>query len=420
MSLFHVVALVLTLVAFFGYLNCRLLKLPEPIGITAIGLAGSLVVVAAGALDPALTDWAKEAIGSIDFSKIVFHGLLGLLLFAGSLHVDWSDIGGEKWTIVALATVGVALSATLVGAGFYYAGRVLGFELPFVQCLLFGALISPTDPIAVLGLLRRLGVATHLETKITGESLFNDGMGVVLFIGIFTVATAGHSVSVSEAAMLFATEVVGGIVIGLAIGAVGLFLLKGVDSYAVEILITLSMATGGYALADSLHTSAPIAVVMMGLLVANQGKRYTMSERTRQHLFSFWELIDELLNLLLFGLIGLEFVTLEPVLATLAPGLVAVPIVLLARWASVRISIAVLSRFRDYAPETVAIMTWGGLRGGISVALALSLPAEMGRETIVAATYGVVIFSILVQALTLPRLARHLEAKAAHRPLLRS
>ena len=325
MSFFHVVALIVTLVAVFGYLNCRLVKLPEPIGITAVGLVGSICFAVAAALNPNLTEWAKAAIQDIDFSTIVFQGMLGLLLFAGSLHVNWSDIGSEKWTIVLLATIGVLLSAAIVGVAFFYASRVFGFALPLVHCLLFGALISPTDPIAVLGLLRNLGVAKSLETKIAGESLFNDGTGVVLFITILMLATGGEAVSVPGVAELLAIQILGGVVAGFAIGGVGLFLLKGIDSYAVEILITLSMATAGYALADALHTSAPLAVVIMGLLVGNQGKRFAMSERTRQHLFAFWELIDELLNLILFGWIGLEFIALEPSLQPIVPPLVALP-----------------------------------------------------------------------------------------------
>jgi CPA1 family monovalent cation:H+ antiporter len=410
-SLFHVIAVILTVVALFGYLNSRLLKLPEPIGITAVGLAGTIAIAVAGLLFPSIAEWAKTAIQNVDFPAVVFQGMLGLLLFAGSLHVDWSDIGSEKWPIVLLATVGVVLSTATVAVAMFYGGRAFGFPLPFVHCLLFGALISPTDPIAVLGLLRNLKVSKILETKIAGESLFNDGTGVVLFIAILGLATGGEEVSPSEVASLLAIEVGGGILIGLAIGGVGLFLLKGVDSYAVEILITLSMATGGYAVAQALHTSGPIAVVMMGLLIGNQGRRYAMSDRTREHLFSFWGLIDELLNLVLFGLIGLEFIALQPEWQSIVPALVAIPVVLLARWVAVGVPVYILGRFRTFAPHTVAIMTWGGLRGGISVALALSLPASAGRETILAATYGVVIFSLLVQALTLPRLVRHLEER---------
>jgi CPA1 family monovalent cation:H+ antiporter len=415
-SLFHAMGLIVTLVALFGYFNCRVTRLPDIIGITAIGLVVSIVVAIIGTYNPAVASWAQQAVAGIDFSKVVFQGMLGMLLFAGSLYVNLGDITREKWVILVLATVGVVLSTAIVGTGFYLGAKLLGLEVPLINGLLFGALISPTDPIAVLGILRKVGVPKTLETKIAGESLFNDGTGVVVFLTLLSVVTSGHDVSTSEVLTLLAEEVVGGVVVGLALGYLGYYLLKGIDSYAVEILITLSLATAGYALAESLHTSAPIAVVLMGLMVGNQGKEYAMSELTRQHLFSFWELIDELLNLLLFGLIGLEVIALSLSVNQMLPGLIAIPIVLLARWVSVGVPVIAMSRFRVFTPNTIKIMTWGGLRGGISVALALSLPQMPGRETIVAATYVVVIFSILVQALTMGRLVRRLNRGATLEP----
>jgi CPA1 family monovalent cation:H+ antiporter len=411
-SLFHAMGLIVTLVAIFGYLNYRVARLPDIIGITAIGLVVSIIVAVIGTFNPDVAQWAQRAVAGINFSEVVFHGMLGMLLFAGSLHVNLGDITREKWVILILATVGVVLSTGIVGAGFYYVAALLGFPLPFIYCLLFGALISPTDPIAVLGILRKVGVPKSLETKIAGESLFNDGTGVVVFLTLLSVAAGGHDVSASEVLRLLAEEVLGGVAVGLALGFLGYYLLKGIDSYAVEILITLSLATAGYAVAESLHASAPIAVVLMGLVVGNQGKEFAMSERTRQHLFSFWELIDELLNLLLFGLIGLEVIALSLSLRHVLSGLVAIPVVLLARWVSVGFPILAMSRFRVFTPNTIKIMTWGGLRGGISVALALSLPSFPGREAIVGSTYIVVIFSILVQALTMGRLVRHLSVNA--------
>ena len=408
MSLFHAIGLIVTLVAIFGYLNYRLVRLPDIIGITAIGLVVSIIVAVIGTFDPEVAQWAHRAVAGINFSEVVFHGMLGMLLFAGSLHVNFGDVTREKWVILILATVGVTLSTVIVGAGFYLGAALLDLHLPFIYCLLFGALISPTDPIAVLGVLRKVGVPKSLETKIAGESLFNDGTGVVVFLTLLSVATGGHDVSASEVLRLLAQEVLGGVAVGLALGFLGFYLLKGIDSYAVEILITLALATAGYAVAESLHASAPIAVVLMGLLVGNQGKEFAMSEQTRQHLFSFWELADELLNLLLFGLIGLEVIALSLSFKHVLSGLIAIPVVLLARWASVGVPIVAMSRFRVFTPNTIKIMTWGGLRGGISVALALSLPAFSGRETIVGATYIVVIFSILVQALTMGRLVRRL------------
>ena len=273
---------------------------------------------------------------------------------------------------------------------------------------MFGALISPTDPIAVLGILRRVGVAKRLEARIAGESLFNDGTAVVLFLTLLNLATSPDPVAPSAVTLLLVQAVLGGVLMGLVLGALGNYLMKGIDSYPVEILITFSMAIAGYALADTLHASGPIVVVVMGLMVGNQGKTSAMSDLTRHHLFAFWELIDELLNLLLFGLIGLEVIALSLSFDSLLPGLLAIPMVLLARWISVGIPITVMRAFHAFTPHSITIMTWGGLRGGISVALALSLPDVPGRKTIVAATYVVVIFSILVQALTMGPLVRRL------------
>lgn len=411
MSLFQVASLIITLVAVFGYLNHKLIKLPDAIGITAIGLVASLAIAFTGKLVPAVSHWAERTIQAVDFSETVFHGMLGLLLFAGSLHINLADIAREKWVIGILATVGVLLSTLIVGVGMYLASQAMGLELGFIYCLLFGALISPTDPIAVLAVLRKVGVPKSLETKIAGESLFNDGTGVVAFITILGIANAGHPEPIGATAWLLAREVLGGIAVGLGLGLVGFALLKGVDSYPIEIMITLSMATAGYALAELVDTSAPIAAVVMGLVVGNQGRRLAMSEATRQHLFSFWELLDELLNLVLFGLIGIQIIAL-----TMSPGhlliaAVAIPVVLIARLLSVAAPLAAMRAFRRVSEHAVGIMTWGGLRGGISVALALTLPAFAGRDIVIAATYAVVIFSILVQALTLGPLIRTLSAQ---------
>ncbi len=410
MSVFHAMSLVIALVALFGYLNHRFIGLPDTVGITAIGLVAALGVTTYGTYDPAVVEWAARTIEHIDFAEVVFHGLLGMLLFAGSLHINLGDIDRQKWTILLLATIGVLLSTCIVAAAFYGAARLLGFELPFIYALLFGALISPTDPIAVLGILRKVGVPKSLETKIAGESLFNDGTGVVLFLTLSEIAFGGQEASVPQVLLLLGTEIIGGVLVGLALGFAGFFLLRGIDSYAVEIMLTLAMATAGYSLAELLHTSAPIAVVVMGLLIGNHGKRLAMSERTREHLFSFWDLADELLNLLLFGLIGIEIIALAAPFANLAPALAAIPIVLAARLAAVGVPVLALRQFREFTPNTVKIMTWGGLRGGISLALALSLPQFAGREVIVSATYAVVIFSILVQSLTIEPLVRRWSA----------
>ena len=403
MSFFQVAGIIVTLVAVFGYLNHRWIRLPDAIGITAIGLVASLGIAFIGKMIPEVLQWAERTVTTIDFSQTVFHGMLGFLLFAGSLHINLADIAKEKWVIGLLATAGVLLSTLLVGVGLYLACRALGVQLSFIYCLLFGALISPTDPIAVLAVLRKVGVPKSLETRIAGESLFNDGTGVVAFltIPILGIAGSGQAEPVGTTAWLLAREVIGGIVVGLSVGFAGFVMLKGVDSYPLEIMITLSMATGGYALAEALHTSAPIAAVVMGLLVGNQGRRLAMSESTRQHLFSFWELLDELLNLLLFGLIGIEIVVVSISVWHLLIAVLAIPIVLAARLLSVAVPLTLMQGLGRRHDNAIGIMTWGGLRGGISVALALTLPPFTGRDVVITATYAVVLFSILVQALTI-------------------
>jgi Na+:H+ antiporter len=374
-----------------------------------VGIVASIGVAALGRFDPEVAQWARGAIQDIDFSEVVFHGMLGMLLFAGSMHVNLNDIAREKWTILVLATVGVVISTAVVGGAAYLLAALVGRGLPLLYCMLFGALISPTDPIAVLGIMRRVGVSQSLETTISGEALFNDGTGVVVFLTLLGLLTGEHDASLSQVLTLLAEEAVGGVAVGLALGFAGFALLRTIDSYPVEIMITLSLATAGYAAAEALNTSAPIATVVAGLLIGNQGKQFAMSEQTRQHLFSFWELTDELLNLLLFGLIGLEVVALTLSLSEVLAGLVAIPLVLGARWISVAAPLWPLGLLRAFSPHMVKILTWGGLRGGISVALALSLPRVPGRELIVSATYAVVIFSILVQGLTLGRLVKRLE-----------
>ena len=411
MTLFYAIGVVATVLALCGWVNARLLRLPEPIGITAVGLVVSVLIAFAANYFPVLGDWARDINARLDFTALVFHGMLGLLLFAGSLHIDWSDIAGERWAIGALASIGVVLSTTIVGVVLYHAARVFGFELPFMTCLLFGALISPTDPIAVLGILRTLSVPKALEIRIAGESLFNDGTGVVVFLTLLGIASQESSTTVASVAMLLAEEIVGGVALGVGLGALGFFLLRGIDSYAVEILITLAMATGGYALVDALHASAPIAAVIMGLIVGNQGKAHAMSERTRARLFEFWGVVDDILNLALFGLIGLNLMAVKPASGYLLPMLVAIPVVLFARWVSVGVPLLALHRLLHATRNEIRVLTWGGLRGGISVALALALPDIPGRPAIISATYGVVLFSILVQALTLGPMIRALKMR---------
>ncbi|MFL6692677.1 MAG: cation:proton antiporter [Ramlibacter sp.] len=410
MSLFELIGALTSLIAVLGYVNHRFVRLPDTIGITAMGLVLSLVLALAGARFPDAVSWASSFADRLDITEIVFHGLLGVLLFAGSLHVNISDLAQQKVPVLVLATVGVVLSTVLVGYGTSWMLAWLGLGVPILWCLLFGALISPTDPIAVLGMLKTAGAPTALATDITGESLFNDGTGVVAFLTLLGIATGTAEASAGAVGRLLLVEVVGGLAAGLVVGYVGFFLLKGVDSYPVEILITLAMAIGGYALAERLHVSAPIAVVVMGLVIGNHGARSAMSATTRQHLFSFWELLDEVLNLVLFGLIGLKLLALaDGESGSWLAAVALIPVVLVARFASVGLPAIVVRRWLEHrTPHAVKVLTWGGLRGGISVALALSMPAFDGRDTLVMATYAVVLFSLLVQAPTLPMLLRRL------------
>jgi monovalent cation:H+ antiporter, CPA1 family len=411
MSLFESIGALAAVVAVFGYINYRVIRLPDTVGITAMGLAATLLLEVAGRHVPGVVEWASAFSAHIDFTEVIFHGLLGILLFAGSLHINISDLARQKLPVLVMSTVGVVLSTAIVGFGTWWVLGAIGIQIGLMYCLLFGALISPTDPIAVLGILKTAGVPKALEMDIAGESLFNDGTAVVAFVILLGIATGASQPSAGAVALLLAKEVIGALVVGLAVGYAGFFMLKGVDSYPVEIIITLAMATGGYALAERVHVSAPLAVVVMGLVVGNHGARSAMSESTRQHLFSFWELLDEVLNLVLFGLIGVKLLALASDTQDAAWGAAAllVPVVLLARFASVGFpALALRPWLKHPTPHAVKVLTWGGLRGGISVALALSLPDFEGRDTFVVATYAVVLFSLLVQAPTLGLLLKRL------------
>ncbi|KAG4081116.1 hypothetical protein HA402_010287 [Bradysia odoriphaga] len=408
MSMFDSAGALLALIAVFGYINHRFIKLPDTLGITAVGLIAFVGLSLFGLAHPEMALKAQTLVEQIDFSDLVFHGLLSLLLFAGALHVDLSKMRQFKLPVFLLATVGVVISAVVVGAGFYYVAQLFGHSISFLWCLVFGALISPTDPIAVLAVLKNAGASENVETKITGEALFNDGTAVVAFLTLVGLASGATEFSAGQVSLTLLREVLGAAALGVIVGYTASFMLRGLDSYPVEILTTLALATGGYSLAEVLHVSAPLAVVVMGLVIGNHGAAKNMTEKTREHLFSFWGLLDELLNLVLFGLIGLEVIALSFKLTDFWLGLVAIPVVLVARYLSVATPMTILRQFRELSPHAVKIMTWGGLRGGISIALALSLPAFEGRDMIIGVTYVVVIFSLLVQATTLGPLVKRL------------
>ncbi len=400
MDLYDLLAILITLTAFFSYVNYRYIHLPTTIGVMLISLLMSLGLIGLGWLGLGIEGEAVELLRGIDFNKILLRGMLGILLFAGALHININDLTQQKWVILSLATIGVIASTFMVGGLTWFFLSLLNIQAPLIYCFLFGALISPTDPIAVIGIMKSAGTSKSLQTKIVGESLFNDGIGVVVFIVLLGIAAGGHEITAGEVGLLFVEEVLGGVIIGLLLGMVSYWLLKGVDNYQVEILITLALVIGGYTLAGALHTSGAIAMVVAGLLIGNHGRTLAMSEKTREHLDTFWELIDEILNGVLFVLIGLEVLVLSFTSDYLLAGLIMIPTVLLVRFVTVGVLVNLLRFRRTFSPHAVKIMTWSGLRGGISVALALSLPTHPMRDVILVITYIIVIFSIVAQGLT--------------------
>jgi CPA1 family monovalent cation:H+ antiporter len=410
MELLDIVAVLITLCALFSYLNLRYLRLPTTIGVMVISLSISLLLIALDSMGVGLTREATQAIHGLHFDETLMQWMLGFLLFAGALHIDINELTEERFPVAILATLGVVSCTTLVGSVSYLLFHSVGLDIPLLYCLLFGALISPTDPIAVLGILRQVEAPQSLRVKMAGESLFNDGIGVVVFLVLLDIAGGGHDLSMANAIWLFFLEAVGGIAYGLAIGYLAYLMLKSVDNYQVEVLITLALVMGGYTLAQELHTSGPLAMVVAGLMIGNHGRALAMSETTREHLDTFWELLDEILNAVLFVLIGFELLILTLKAPYLIAGLLAVPTVLLSRFLSVGLPMSFLRVRREMSPDphAVKVLTWGGLRGGISVALALSLPAGAERDALVVVTYVVVAFSIIVQGLSFGPLLKRL------------
>ena len=412
-SAYDVAAVLVVLAAVLGFVNYHLVRLPHTIGLTVFGSLASLAVIGIDALFPALPfdDQVRRFVLRADFSNVLLQGLLSFLLFAGALHVDLGLLVRRRWTVTVLATLGVVISTALVAAGFKAIAWLLGFEAPFVWCLVFGALISPTDPIAVLGILASAGVPKSLEAQISGESLFNDGVGIVLFTLLLGVA-GGEAATLGGAAELFAVEAGGGLALGLALGGLGYAAMRTVDEHNLEVLITLALVMGGYALAQKLHVSGPIAMATTGLIVGNPAVKRAMSDRTRVNLLNFWSLLDEMLNSVLFLLIGLEAIAVFADANHVMAGVLAVPLVLLARAVSVGLPFVLFARLRPFPAGTYPLMVWGGLRGGISIALALSLPDGPLTTTLLTVTYVVVVFSVVVQGTTVGLAARRLIPQA--------
>lgn len=410
-SLFNVAAIVLALAAVFGYINHRWMKLQQSIGLVVIALFASFGVIGLDALFPALAlqDAVRSALGRIDFHETLMKGMLSFLLFAGALHVDMSALMSRKWAIGSMATFGVLISTAIIGFVMNYVFAFAGLDIPLAYCLVFGALISPTDPIAVLGILKTIEVPKPLEAKIAGESLFNDGVGVVVFTILAAVALGGEggqAFTAPDIAKLFVMEAFGGAALGLIAGYLAYRAMKSIDEHNLEVLITLALVMLTYAIGFAIHVSGLIAVVVAGLFIGNHGARFAMSETTRDHVFKFWSLIDEILNSALFLIIGFEVIALSVTVNMALAAAAAVPIVLAARFISVATPLGILGLGRTFTKGAIPVLTWGGLRGGISVALALSLPDIPPKDAILAVTYGVVIFSIVVQGLTVKRLVR--------------
>ena len=405
----EIIAITIILAAIFAYINHRFIKWPPTIGIMALSLISSMLLVTFGTSTSLLSEKAISLATSVDFQDVLMNFMLSFLLFAGAIHIDASKLRAERLPVIVLATVGILISTFIVGALVWLLFGWFGMPIPFVYCLLFGALISPTDPIAVLGILKKANIPPSLELKISGESLFNDGVAVVVFISIAEIArsTTGDF-SMAVIGKLVFVEAFGGILFGLLLGYIGYWALRSIDDYKVEVLITLAIVTGGYFLAGRLHVSGPLAMVIAGIFTGNKSKREGMSDLTRDYLGKFWEMIDEILNAILFLFIGVEMLIIKIDSTVFWIGLISIFIVLFARWVSVILPVSLMRWKIKFEEHAVTIMTWGGLRGGISVALALSLSSNMYREQFLLITYIIVVFSILVQGLTIGKVAKRL------------
>ena len=415
MSTFALLSVIVSLAALFGLLSYRVLHLPTSIGTTILTLLSAGAILGIGHAAPGLRAEATHLVSGIDFNAVVLHGMLAFLLFAGALSLDLEELGRQKLVVASLSLAATGISTVVVGLLLRWLLLAVGVKLSLMGALLFGALISPTDPIAVLEMLRRVGAPQTLEAQLAGESLFNDGVGAVIFVALLEASTTGALPTPGRFVGLLLLKSVGAVVLGAGLGWVTQRMLLLVDEYRVEVLLTLALAMGGYALADALKMSAPIEAVTAGLLMGGPIRQRAMSVKTREHVDTFWELLDDIFNVVLFLLLGLEMLVLPIEGQYLLAGLLAIPVVLVARLVSVGGTVKAISLVRPMERGTVRVLTWGGLRGGLAVALALSLPKAMAgeRNLLLVTTYVVVVFSLLVQGLTIERLLRRLGMRTA-------
>jgi len=409
MTLYSIFSLLIVITAFFAYINFRYIKLPSSIGLMLLALLTSFALIVVGIVSPDITKEITTLLNSIDFSQLLMGSMLSFMLFAGAIHIKMYLLKQEKFSVIMFSTFSVVISTFVIGTAIYYLLGMFDLQTNFIYCLLFGSLISPTDPIAVLGILKEAKIKKSLEMKIAGESLFNDGVAVVIFLTILQIAETPDNIQFSDVAILFLREAVGGIILGIGIGYIGFVLMRSIDNYKVEVLITIAVVMGGYSLANLLHISGPLAMVAAGIIIGNHGKEFAMSDTTIEYIDKFWELIDETLNSILFVLIGLELLVIQFIPTYIFIGLITIILVLLTRYISVLLPAQIIKLKEEISHSTIIVMTWGGLRGGISIALALSLKPEMQKDLWVTLTYFVVAFSILVQGLTVGKLTKRLQ-----------
>jgi CPA1 family monovalent cation:H+ antiporter len=409
MDFFHLFSILIVLSAGFAYINFRVLKLPNAIGLMFVSLIFSFFILVLGYYFPTFKESVAIKMENINFSELLLEGMLSFMLFAGAIHIKFKDLNNEKLSILLFSTFSVLISTFIIGFASFYLLNFMGVKVELIHAMLFGALISPTDPIAVLSILKSAGVTKSLETKIAGESLFNDGVAVVVFITILKLAKPGSNLDISSILLLFGQEAVGGLFLGIIIGYIGYKLIASIDNYQVEVLITLAIVMGGYTLAHYTHVSGPLAMVAAGLITGNQGKRLGMSDVTAEYIDKFWELIDEILNAVLFVLIGLELLIIQTNKKILIAAVILLFITLVTRYISVYIPSIAVRLKEKITQKTILILTWGGLRGGISIALALSIAPEYNKDIWVTITYVIVCFSILVQGMTIGKFAKKMQ-----------